>query len=87
MVETLAFRTTPLDIGYSPSELLQGRLLRSVLPVLTDQPIPKVINHKEVGIRLGQSHAQQKQYFDRQARSLPPIEIGDSVRFQQDSKL
>ena len=62
----LEYRTTPLDIGRSPSELLQGRKLRSVLSVLTDQLIPKVINQREVRIRLGQSHAQQKQYFDRQ---------------------
>ena len=64
-----------------------ARELRSVLPVLTDQLKPKVTNHREVRIRLGQSHAQQKQYFDRQTRPLPLIEIGDSVRFQQDSKL
>ena len=58
--------------------------MRSVLSILTDQLIPKANNHREV--RLGQSHAQQKQYFDRQVRPLPPIEIGGSVRFQQDSK-
>lgn len=28
------YRTTPLEVGYSPAELLQGRLLRSVLPTL-----------------------------------------------------
>ncbi|XP_055997858.1 uncharacterized protein K02A2.6-like [Ostrea edulis] len=83
----LEYRTTPLDIGYSPSELLLGRQLRSVLPVLTDQLIPKVINHNNVKIKLGQSHAQQKFYFDRQTRPLPPVEIGDSVLFQQNDKL
>ena len=86
MVETptLAYCTTPLD---SPSEILQGHQLHSVLPVLTDQLITKVINHRGVRIIIGQSHAQKKQYFDRQARCLPPIEIGNSVRFQQDSIL
>lgn len=28
------YGTTPLEVGYSPAELLQGRLLRSVLPTL-----------------------------------------------------
>ena len=50
--------------------------------LITDQLIPKVIKHREVRIRHGQSHVQQKQYCDKQARPLPPIEVGDSVRFQ-----
>ena len=83
----IEYRIIPLNIGYSPSELLQGRRLRSVLPVLTDQLIAKVINQRKVKIRLGQSHAQQKQKFDRQGRPLPPIEIDDSVRSQRGSKL
>ena len=40
------------------------------------------LNPRSSTIRFGQSHAKQKQYFDRQARPLPPIEVGDSVRFQ-----
>lgn len=28
------YRTTPLEVGYSPAGLLQGRLLRSILPTL-----------------------------------------------------
>ncbi len=29
----LEYRSTPLDVGYSRTELLQGRLLRSVMPI------------------------------------------------------
>ena len=37
LLEILEYRSTPLDIGYSPAELLQGRLLRSVMPILPQQ--------------------------------------------------
>lgn len=38
----LEYRTTPLEVGYSPAELLQNRQLRSILPTLNDQLLPKV---------------------------------------------
>ena len=38
----LSYRTTPLANGYSPAELLMNRKLRSTVPMITKQYIPKV---------------------------------------------
>jgi len=38
----LAYRSTPLEIGYSPSQLLMSRTLRSSVPVTREQRRPKV---------------------------------------------
>ena len=83
----LEYRTTPLDIGFSPAELLQGRQLRSVLPAVSSQLLPKSIDHNKVKVMLQQSHEQQKGYFDKHSKPLAPIDVGDKVRFQQDNKI
>lgn len=82
----LEYRTTPLEVGYSPAELLQGRQLRSILPTLNEQLLPKVIDHEKVKVMLNKNHENQKHNYDKQSKPLAPLEIGDSVRFQQDDK-
>ena len=38
----LIYRTTPLEIGYSPAELLMCKRLRTTLPMVKEQRIPKL---------------------------------------------
>ena len=38
----LAYRSTPLENGYSPAELLMGKQLRTTIPVLPKQLKPKL---------------------------------------------
>ncbi len=38
----LAYRSTPLENGYSPAELLMGRKLRSNVPTILDQLTPQL---------------------------------------------
>jgi hypothetical protein len=83
----LEYHTIPLDIGFSPAELLQARQLRSVLPVVSSQLLPKCIDHNKVKVMLQQCHEQQKSYFDKHSKSLAPFDVGDKVRFQQDNKI
>ena len=33
----MAYRSTPLEVGYSPSELLMSRTLRTTVPISADQ--------------------------------------------------
>ena len=47
----LAYRTTPLQIGYSPSELLMCRKLRSTVPLLRSQRTPQVPDAESVRSR------------------------------------
>ena len=41
----LSYHTTPLQLGYSPSELLMSRVLRSTVPTTRKQRAPKVVDH------------------------------------------
>ncbi|CAG2239417.1 unnamed protein product [Mytilus edulis] len=46
-VALLEYRTTPLDIGYTPSQLLMCRKLRSVLPTTLEELVPKTPIYNE----------------------------------------
>ncbi|KAK3100667.1 hypothetical protein FSP39_023406, partial [Pinctada imbricata] len=83
----LEYRVTPLDIGYSPSQLLQGRHLRSILPTVSDNLKPQYINHEKVRSAIMASKTRQKHYYDKRSKTPKPMEVGNSVRFQKDSKL
>ncbi|XP_021361397.1 uncharacterized protein K02A2.6-like [Mizuhopecten yessoensis] len=82
----LEYRTTPLDTGYSPAQLLQGRQLRSVLPTLSQELIPKVINHAEVKVKLEAKRKEEKKQFDKGSKELPRIKVGQKVHVQQSDK-
>jgi len=76
----LAYRSTPLENGYSPAELLMGRRLRTTVPTINQQLIPQLPEasklHKEKNLR-----QRQKKNFDRRfrTRELKPLEKGDKV--------
>ena len=44
----LAYRSTPLENGYSPAELLMGRKIRSMVPVIPKLLHPKLPNHSQL---------------------------------------
>tara|TARA_B110000881_G_scaffold207396_1_gene211562 strand:- start:705 stop:4865 length:4161 start_codon:yes stop_codon:yes gene_type:complete len=75
----LTYRATPLQNGFSPSELLMGRKLRTQLPMLPSKllpAIPQPISEKESKYR----HDQQQHYNDRhRARELSALHPGDNV--------
>ena len=79
----LAYRSTPLQNGYSPSELLMGRRLQTQLPTLPIHLYPNVqikdrqlVEEKESLYRLN-----QQRNFDRRhrAKELPTLELGGLV--------
>ena len=43
----LAHRSTPLENGYSQAELLMGRKLRTIIPVITTQLHPRLLKISE----------------------------------------
>ena len=77
----LAYRATPTRTGYSPSELLMGRLLRSTVPTTRSQRQPRLIDPESVRRKDEVNKERQKRNFDsnRGARQLPPLESGDLV--------
>ena len=75
----LTYRASPLHNGYSPSELLMGRKLRTQLPILPDKlnpTVPESIGDKE-------DHYRQKQELNfnkrHKTQELPSLQPGDKV--------
>lgn len=78
----LEYRNTPLEYGYSPSQLLMGRRTKSVVPITKKLLQPKSVDQNEVQKRMLHSKTVQKKHYDRSAKPLPPLKVNDSVRVQ-----
>ena len=74
----LAYRSTPLENGYSPAELLMGRKLRTTLPMTSEQLKPSLPDDTLVRRK---EKERMKRNFDKhhRARDLQPLEPGESV--------
>ena len=81
----LAYRSTPLSLGYSPSQLLMGRTLRSTVPTTRSQREPQIPDLTSVRARDEKNKARQKQNHDLHhgARELSPLQPGDQVWLPQ----
>lgn len=81
----LAYRATPLQVGYSPAELLMGRILRTTVPTTRSQREPKVPDAAIVRSRDKKNKSRQKRNHDNHhgARELPPLQPGDHVWIPQ----
>ena len=77
----LAYRSTPLENGYSPAELLMGRKIRSTVPVIPKLLHPELPNHSQLCSKERKIRDRQKRNFDssHQARSLEPLVPGETV--------
>ena len=77
----LAYRSTPLQLGYSPSQLLMGRVLRTTVPTTRAQRKPQIPDLTSVQAKDQKSKARQKKDFDTHhgARELPPLQPGVQV--------
>ena len=70
-VALMSYRSTPLENGYSPAELLMGRKLRTTIPTITEQLLPSippksVVKEKEIKIR-----DRQQKNFNSHHRASP----------------
>ena len=77
----LAYRTTPLQCGYSPAQLLMSRNLRSTLPDVSENRVPKVVDSQVFEEKDEQIKDRQKRNHDswHKAKELPQLEPGDCV--------
>ena len=82
----LTYRTTPLDIGLSPSQLLMSRRLRSNIPTIKENLKPIHHDTDKVRAELLLGHDKSRSYHDRSAHVLKPLNSGDSVRVQLHDK-
>jgi len=79
----MEYRATPTTItGYSPCELLQGRKMRTNLPMMPDQLRPQTPDISNLKGKHHEAKMRQKKNYDehRGARSLSVLHPGDTVR-------
>ena len=76
----LSYRAAPLQVGYSPSELLMGRKLRTTVPIIRKQLVP----HIPIRQRDEKEKQRQEISFNKRHRvqELPELAPGDIVGFQ-----
>ena len=77
----LDYRNTSID-DVTPSQALMNRRLHSPLPITQRKLNPKPVNRTT--FHTAHQQQQQQQRNDRTAKSLPPLEKGDAVRFKKD---
>ncbi|XP_035700303.1 uncharacterized protein K02A2.6-like [Branchiostoma floridae] len=77
----LDFRNTPTQgIGSSPVQRLFARRTKTTMPMNTALLEPDV--PKEIPQKIQKEKEKQRRYYNRQARDLPRLSIGDTVRCQ-----
>jgi ribosomal protein L21E len=78
-IALLEYLNTPLDnVLPSPAELLNNRKLRSCLPCAPTLLAPKIPRNIEQHLKSRQMN--QKQYYDKSAKNLPELEVGEKVK-------
>ena len=77
----LAYRSTPLENGYSPAELLMGRKLRTTIPATLHIMKPQLPNTSQLQTKERDIKKRQQQNFNQRhkATNLKPLQKGDKV--------
>ncbi|XP_034243498.1 uncharacterized protein LOC117646566 [Thrips palmi] len=77
----LAYRTAPLESGYSPAELLMNRRLRTALPILGENLRPSGVDSERHRAAVVKRKERAKADFDRRHRvkELRPLQSGELV--------
>ena len=77
----LTYRSTPLQSGYTPSELLMNRKLRTTVPILREQLEPSIPDRNHLFTKEKEARDCQKQNFDRRhrAKTKDVLQPGDLV--------
>lgn len=83
----LEYRTTPLECGLSPSQLLMGRRLRSILPSTHELLKPQTADSQRIHDSFALSHDRQKKYHDISSKPLKPLHTGATVRIRNSAHL
>ena len=77
----LSYRATPLQVGYSPAELLMSRRLRTNIPTIREFRRPRVIDATVVAEKDAVLKERQKENFDSRhdAREQKSLNTGSNV--------
>ncbi|KAF2880155.1 hypothetical protein ILUMI_26018 [Ignelater luminosus] len=83
-VALLAYRNTPVNDLYTPSQLLMSRYLRDHLPINENQLKPSLINAKLYSQKIESKQEKSKLHYDKKGvKNLDKLENGTIVRYQE----
>lgn len=83
----MAYRSTPIEAtGVSPAQLIMGRKIRTVVPMLPKALDPEWPDGDEVRLRNSNYKERSKRYYDyrHSTAPLPKLHTGDTVRIKTD---
>ncbi|UYV79219.1 hypothetical protein LAZ67_17001575 [Cordylochernes scorpioides] len=77
----LEYRSSPLENGYSPAELLMGRKLRTTLPIAPENLNPRLVDSQTLKRKEGRRRKDIKSRYDRRcgATDMEELSEGDTV--------
>ena len=75
----LAYRSTPLQHGYSPAELLMSRKLRASVPIPRESLKPSVPDYAQLKARDKVKDRQKHNHDKRHRAKQMPLQLGDRV--------
>ena len=77
----LVYRSTPLENGSSPAELLMNRKLRTTVPMIPQELKPKLLSQTQLRKKEKENRKKQKRYYDKchHARRLPTLKPGEII--------
>ncbi|UYV64645.1 hypothetical protein LAZ67_3001472 [Cordylochernes scorpioides] len=75
----LEYRSTPLENGYSPAELLMGRKLRTTLPIAPENLNPKLVDSQTLKRKEGRRRKDMKSRYDRRCGATDMEELSEVI--------
>ncbi|UYV65997.1 K02A2.6-like [Cordylochernes scorpioides] len=77
----LEYRSTPLENGYRPAELLMGCKLRTTLPIAPENLNPRLVDSQTLKRKEGRRRMDMKSRYDRRcgATDMEELSEGDTV--------
>ncbi|UYV60928.1 hypothetical protein LAZ67_1002859 [Cordylochernes scorpioides] len=73
----LEYRSTPLENGYSPAELLMGRKLRTTLPIAPENLNPKLVDSQTLKRKERRRRKDMKSRYDRRCGATDMEELSE----------
>ncbi|UYV69307.1 K02A2.6-like [Cordylochernes scorpioides] len=83
----LEYRSTPLENGYSPAELLMGRKLRTTLPVAPENLNPRLVDSQTLKRKEGRRRKDMKSRYDRRCGATDMEELSEGLDLEERKQL
>lgn len=83
----LEYNTSPVaSMGVTPSELFFGRLIKTRLPMCGSLLVRGNLSEKIIKQKIENKREKQKYYYDRNAKTLSVLNVGDLIIFKKNSR-